>query len=337
VSTTRALRFTAFGALLVIIVSARGMAMPAIILMLAAGVLVPLGLALADPPPIARFIVPLGALGGVATWLVPTGSALAIAGAGMHAGVCLSVGAFAVWRARPVMHRLLTAWRAKSLRRSAQAVEAGDRPPVVDFGGAVKSELAAIASIVGLLFLPAAAVWLLASRAGTPLAGFQEPVVTFTAAHFHVAGFAAPTILGAVGDRIAPTRLYPIATIAVCAGVPMTAIGIATNHTIEQCSAVLVASGMLVASVVLVLHAARQTPALAAKLLFAVSGLTLLLTMTLAATFALTSSAGRGSSLHGAVEIQTMIDFHGAANAMGFAFAALLALNLTSRPTLADR
>src|SRR5205823_4251728 len=87
-----------------------------------------------------------------------------------------------------------------------------------------------IAIDVGLLLLPVGALWLLATRAAIAPLGFQEPIVMFTAAHFHFAGFAAPLILGCVGrflygtDR--PPRAYVVAVIAVCAGVPLTAIGI---------------------------------------------------------------------------------------------------------------
>jgi len=112
--------------------------------------------------------------------------------------------------------------------------------------------------------------------------------------------------------------------------IPLTALGIATNHTIEAAAAVLLATGMLCASGLIVFVVARAAAKLSklAALLFAVSGSTLLLTMTLAATFALTSSAGRGSSLHGWVPLQTMIDYHGLANAVGFSLSGLTALLL---------
>ncbi|MBX3229443.1 MAG: YndJ family transporter [Labilithrix sp.] len=244
-----------------------------------------------------RVVAPVGAVGGVLGWLAAPGSGLAIAGAAAYALVCVAAGVLGLARVLPDL-------RARAVPELA-----------ID---------------VGLLFLPAAAVWLLAARAGVPLAGFHEPVVTFTAAHFHFAGFAAPTILGHVGHLVEerPRALYRVATVAVCAGVPLTAIGIATNHTVEQIAAVTVALGMLAAAIVLVGFAARRAEAPLAKVLFVVSGTTLLLTMTLAACFALTSSAGRGSSLQGIVPLQTMIDYHGGANAIGFALSGLCALTL---------
>jgi hypothetical protein len=310
VTPQRLLRITALVSLaLIAIVAPRTATMPALILMVASGIAVPLGLGIAlapvpgKPAPFAhhliRFVAPVGAAGGILGWLDDPGSPRAIAGAAAHALPCFVAGVLAIERIWPML-------RTKKL-----------------------DPLPELAIDVGLLFLPAAAVWLLASRAGMPLAGFQEPVVTFTAAHFHFAGFAAPIVLGGVGRMLGPdARLYRIGTLAVCAGVPLTAIGIATNHTVEQISAVTVASGMLCASIVLVFYASPIATSFLGRLLFIVAGTSLLMTMALAATFALTSSAGRGSSLEGAVTVQTMIDFHGAMNAIAFACSALVALTL---------
>ena len=312
----RFLRLTALVSLaLIAIVAPRTATMPSLILMVASGIAVPLGLGIAlaptpgKPAPVAhhliRVVAPVGAAGGILGWLDVPGSPRAIAGAAAHALPCLVAGLLALERIWPMV-------RARKL-----------------------DPLPELAIDAGLLFLPAAAVWLLASRAGMPLAGFQEPVVTFTAAHFHFAGFAAPIVLGGVGRLLGPAsdaRIYRVATVAVCAGVPLTAIGIATNHTIEQLSAVTVASGMLCASIVLVLRASRSASTRLGAALFVLSGASLLLTMALAATFALTSSAGRGSTLQGAVSVQTMIDFHGAMNAIAFACSALVALTLQQLP-----
>ena len=65
--------------------------------------------------------------------------------------------------------------------------------------------------------------------------------------------------------------------------------------------------------------------------LFAMAGIALLGTMGLAVTFALTSSAGRGSTFNGPLGVQTMIDLHGGGNALGFALGALLALTILDR------
>jgi hypothetical protein len=309
VSSARIFRFTALGAIAVVaIVGSRGVSIPALVLMLGPGIAVPLGLALTLdrttlPQRILASAAPLAAAVGILGWLAPPGDPKAIATASIYAVTCAVAGIVGLGRS----------WSRRRQR----------------FG-----PLPEIAVDVGLLLLPVAGVWLLASRSAMPLIGFEEPVVTFTAAHFHFAGFAAPTIIGGVGRLVGEQSLrYRIAAVAICLGVPLTAIGIATNHTVEATAAVLLACGMLVAATVLVFDASRKAWSHGAKLggvLFVFAGTTLLLTMTLAATFALTSSAGRGSALTGAVPLQTMIDWHGGANALGFALPALAALTLVA-------
>ncbi len=311
----RPLRFGALAGLVLVAVvglrAAPGLA--ALLLMLAVSVAVPLGLDVAlqrgdggVPGRVVPFVAPVAAIVAVLGFLDPPGTSLAIGAACVHALSCGLAGLVAVVRA----------WHRRHDR----------------FGPLPEAAMDA-----GLLFLPPASVWLLASRSASSLMGFVEPVVTFTAAHFHVAGFAAPVVLGGVGRLVAghAQRRYVVATLSVCAGVPLTAIGIATSPRVEAASAVLLACGMLVASTVLVATASRLAlpRSRIAAALFVVSGATLLLTMTLAASFALTSSAGRGSSLAGIVPLGTMIAWHGAANAIGFALAGLTALTLLSSRT----
>jgi drug/metabolite transporter superfamily protein YnfA len=93
---------------------------------------------------------------------------------------------------------------------------------------------------------------------------------------------------------------------------------------------------MLVASGLVSIGGARRAWARApiAAVVLAISGSALLVTMALAATFATTSSAGRGSALQGAIPLQTMIDVHGGGNAIVFALGALVALTaLETRAT----
>ncbi len=281
-------------------------------LMLAATTIVPLGVALARPrggaaPRVHRALVyflPIDAACGVLGWDAAPGDPLAVMCASVHVVTCAGIG-------------LLGVARLASRRR---ALLASPEELAID---------------VGLLLLPIGAAWLLASRAGLQPLGFQEPIVLFTAAHFHYAGVAAPVVLGGVGRLVsdAAPRAYRVAAVAVCAGVPLTAIGIATTHEVEVVSAILLACGMLVASALMVLVAARRAWARSpiAACLFAGAGLTLTLTMALAATFATTSSAGvasRATSFTGAVGIDTMLAYHGAGNALGFALASLVALTL---------
>jgi hypothetical protein len=130
-------------------------------------------------------------------------------------------------------------------------------------------------------------------------------------------------------DRRPMTIAYRVGALAVCAGVPLTAAGIATGHLLEAPAAVLLALGMLVASLQIAFVASRRAASrsgLAAGLLV-ISGLTLVATMTLAASFALTGSAGHGGHGVPLVSIARMIELHGAPNAVLFALTGLAALS----------
>jgi hypothetical protein len=308
-SEARSLRYLALAGAIAVaaFVFARGEGTAVLALATACAVIVPLGLSLAigQAPPLLRraalAVAPVSAAFSIIGWRWAVGTTVAIGTAGIHALTCALAGVLG----------LVRLWSRR---------------------GARFAPLDAFAIDVGLLLLPVGGIWLLASRAGVPLGGFHEPVVTFTAAHFHFAGLAAPIVIGGAGRLVAPERprLRLYATVVVCAGVPLTAIGIATNHTVERFAAVVLASGMLAASAMLVGFASRRAwpRSRTAAVLFVVSGGSLLLTMALAATFALTSSAGRGSSLTGAIPLQTMIDLHGGGNAFGFALSGLVALAL---------
>jgi hypothetical protein len=283
-------------------------------LMLAVTTIVPLGLALVDST--SRFhraaisLLPIDAACGALGWTAAPGDPIALACAGFHVALCTLAALHAVTR-------LLSRWRASRLGPARE-----------------------LAIDIGLFLLPIGAAWLFATRAGISPMGFQEPVVMFTAAHFHYAGFAAPIILGCVG-RFTHGRAYAISVAVVCAGVPLTAIGISTTHEVEVVAAIFLACGMLVASAILVFRMTRVAWEISpiASALFALAGVALVGTMALAATFATTASAGRGASLQGALDVTTMLELHGAGNSLGFALAALVALTIldvrsaTRRPT----
>ncbi|MBS2013128.1 MAG: YndJ family transporter [Deltaproteobacteria bacterium] len=284
-------------------------------LMLACTTVVPLGLAFVLPPlgrlpwplRLAVFLVPFDAAAAVTGLTWPPGHPLAIAAAGLHLVVCLAA---ALHGLRRVVARGIATPLAK--------------PEELVFD-------------VGLGLLPVGGIWLFASRAAMPLLGFHEPVVFFTAAHFHFAGFAAPTVLGALGRFLfageKTSLVYRLAAAVVCAGVPLTAIGISTTHEVEMVAAIFLACGMLLAAALLSLVAARRAwdRAPIAAVVLGMSGAALVGTMTLAAIFATTSSAGRRSSLQGAIDLQTMIDLHGGGNAIVFGVGALVAFTALDR------
>ena len=117
------------------------------------------------------------------------------------------------------------------------------------------SPIEELAIDAGPLYLPIGALWLVAARGAYEPLGFREPVVTFTANHFHFAGFAAPVVAGlmgrAIGLRRHPGRpaedmagprwrmLASVSIGVVIAGVPLVALGIRFSRALETPAAVL--------------------------------------------------------------------------------------------------
>ena len=137
----RVLRLTALGGLVLVAITAgRAAGIPALVLMLGPGVAVPLGLSIGldarytpeqtFPVAVLTRLAPFGAAAGVLGWLAPPGHPFAIAGAIVHALVCVTAGLLGLTR--------LWSRRTKS-------------GPVFGFG-----PLHEIAIDVGLLFLPVA-------------------------------------------------------------------------------------------------------------------------------------------------------------------------------------
>ncbi|MFO0551011.1 MAG: YndJ family transporter [Polyangiaceae bacterium] len=194
-------------------------------------------------------------------------------------------------------------------------------------------------------YLPVGAIWLVASRWGVPLLGFHEPVVTYTANHFHYAGFAAPLVAGLVGRRLAETtrprsrRVHAVAAAVILSAIPLVAAGIQFSHTLELPAALLlgtamwVLAGLLLFEGVYALRAptSRTPEARFGALLFFIAAASLVVSMSLVVLFATSGSATRGAAAP-AIPFTTMVRFHGVLNALGFASAALLAVQITPRP-----
>jgi len=184
---------------------------------------------------------------------------------------------------------------------------------------------AGIATSAALIFLPIGGGWVLASRWGVEPMGFREPIVLLTGVHFHFAGFALPILTGLVAGvrRDVAARL---AVAGVVIGVPFVAVGITAGRTVPVVE--LSAAWFLAATCLLVVALQVTRAARAAfwpeRVLFAVSGLALLVGMSLAAVYAL--STYRAAYW---LTIPQMIPWHGTLNALGFALPALLAWHLT--------
>jgi hypothetical protein len=180
----------------------------------------------------------------------------------------------------------------------------------------------------GLLYLPVGAVWLLFNRIGFGPLGFGDTIVILTAVHFHYAGFAAPILAGLAGRRIAAARpalwqLFRLVAAGVIAGIALVAAGITLARftpVIEVAAAVLFAASMLALAALVLLVVVPAMRGRLAQALLAVSAASLVMTMLLAASYAL----GRfvGTPL---LDISRMVQFHGWLNALGFVLCGLLA------------
>ncbi len=299
-------RAAAFGALAWVVLLALGLFVlrAEALVALGAAVVVPLGLALVIERRTPALAVAVAAPGALASLALGPGTAAAA----LAAPWCVATLLVALEGAR------------RLLRRGAAPLE----------------ELAIDA---GMIYLPVGAIWLLASRAGVPLLGFQEPVVLYTAAHFHFAGFATPLIAGVLGRELdlrrAPSgvrRAYGAACGVVIAAIPLVAAGITLGRALEAPAAVLLGAGMLVLAALLVRTGAtwirrRQR----AGVLLAIAGLSLVFSMALAIVFTTTGSATRGAGVPW-IPFTTMATLHGAANALGFSVSALAAFTLAPPP-----
>jgi hypothetical protein len=174
----------------------------------------------------------------------------------------------------------------------------------------------------GLVYVAVGGVWTIVSRLGRGFLGFEEPIVLLTGAHFHYAGLLLPILTG-LAARERHARTADVACIAVIVAVPLVAVGITlAAHGIrwpDLCATLLMSVvGVLVAFLQLSL-AVRAGSALP-RVLFAVSGVSLIVGMSLAAVYAI----GNYTQL-GWLSIPQMIHYHAPVNVFGFALPGLLA------------
>lgn len=214
------------------------------------------------------------------------------------------------------------------------------------------SPIEELAIDMGQLYLPVGALWLLAARGGYEPLGFREPVVTFTANHFHFAGFAAPVVAGLMGraiglrrhpgraaELIAGARWRQLAKLSigvVIAGIPLVAAGIQFSRALEAPAAVLLGLGMLGTAACLAkvaydrAHVSGLRHLISATLL-SMAAFSLVLSMGFAVAFTTTGSAARGAA-EPLVPFATMLRFHAVVNVFGFAIAALSGFALVPAP-----
>jgi hypothetical protein len=190
---------------------------------------------------------------------------------------------------------------------------------------AVDSQLCSSAA---LMFIAVGGGWTLLSRAGARPLGFSDDIVLLTGVHFHYAGFALP-LLTAMTTAALPSRLNVPLILGIVSGVPLVGAGITMSELAGAPSSVEMTSALILVAACLLLVVQQHRVALRAKTpavltLLAVSSLSLLAGMILAAIYAV----GR-YLLAGWLDIPTMIPLHGLTNAIGFALCGLLAWHVS--------
>ena len=283
-----------------------------LILAFAMVVVVPLGLRIAARPstgPTTKLLAPL-------TKAAPIVAIPAIVSFAFDQGVLAAVLALP-WFGFTLVLGVIGAGRLLSRRGPASS----RRFALGTFGPGIGVDAA-------LAFIVVGGAWLVISRAGWRPLNFSGAIVELTAVHFHYAGFALPILASVVADRLGKGAALPF---AVVLGVPITALGITLDGTIEWFAATFMACvGFSVAFQTLRL-ASRVNGA--ARILLRIAGVSLFAGMFLAIGWAWSQEFGWRF-----LDIQGMVATHGMLNGFGFALMGLVAINLlpdnfTDRPT----
>lgn len=185
------------------------------------------------------------------------------------------------------------------------------------------------------LYLPVGALWLFAARMGIEPLGFQEPIVSLTAIHFHFAGFAAPVLCGLAGEMfLKPTHhqkhkpayglgVYPLIAGIVLAGPALVAVGITFSPLVEALAGAVLAIGYTGLALITLGRVLPQIRGTLPRIFLGISALSAVVTMLAAAGYALRAFNGFPF-----LSIPQMVVIHGWGNAFGFVFCGLLAWGL---------
>lgn len=184
---------------------------------------------------------------------------------------------------------------------------------------------------LGLVYLPFGGLWLVASRLGLSPAGFKEPIVFFTAVHFHYAAFAGPLLAGMTGIALRAAtgsrhKLFPVGAVSVMVVPALLAAGWAFGSSLLKLVAALaLAAGLLVVVVLTFFVLPHFRNALAGALLV-ISGLSVVAGMCLVCVYA-------GGEFFGTklISIPQMTVSHGILNSLGFTLCGLLAWTLEQK------
>ncbi|HLT38724.1 MAG TPA: YndJ family transporter [Enhygromyxa sp.] len=187
--------------------------------------------------------------------------------------------------------------------------------------GLLDGELA-VAAALGFPLIGSA--WLSCDRLAIQPLGFSPLIVTLTAVHFHHAGFTLPISAGLLARTSQPGP-WRLVAISVVVAVPLVAIGITASPIVELIGSWLTAAAAV--AVGLGLLARARSLSMIPALLSAGAGACLLAAMIFAGSYALGEYRGVAWP-----DIASMIQLHGAVNALGFGLLGAWAWHL-SPPT----
>ena len=185
-----------------------------------------------------------------------------------------------------------------------------------------------VARLVFLLphaYLVFGAGWLVISRYGRRPMGFDSMIVELTAVHFHYAGFVAPVIIALTRSEHARARgpLLVALWMALVAS-PLTALGFVYSPTIGAVGAVTFMAALWMWSAIVLVGVVRRLGG-KERILMAVAAASVLVSMALAAVYAIGVAAGETW-----IDIPTMARTHGVLNALGLSFCGAAAWLLVS-------
>ncbi|MCE9552118.1 MAG: YndJ family protein [Planctomycetes bacterium] len=174
---------------------------------------------------------------------------------------------------------------------------------------------------VGLMLLSIGGTWALMFRLGRWPGGFDPIIAELTAVHFHYAGFALPVVVSLIAAEVNHTLTKALAPLLALA-VLLLALGITYSPLVELLAAGLVVAVALLIATFLWRIAPRMSQT-AARWLMRLAGTSLAAGAALAMLYAAGEFTGERW-----IDIPRMIPLHGLTMALGFALPALLGFRI---------
>ena len=184
---------------------------------------------------------------------------------------------------------------------------------------------------VGLAMFPVSGAWLVASRLGVRLLGFDAVIVVLTATHFQYIGLALPALV-ALSQRRSGSRAIALALAALVVSIVLVAIGLTVSPALATLGSALLTLALVVHSAVALRSVVPTLTGRAAKIAMTISLLAPLASMPLAIAWsAVILDPSLGPALPIPLDIDAMLRLHGRTNAYLLVTLGLIAWTLDAR------